>query len=66
MATNLAQLRGNETAGPLQEQFRHIDIKIRATGDGPLPGFILCGPPGWGKSYLVKKTLRQWVSNLSC
>jgi hypothetical protein len=58
MATNLARLRGNDTAEPLQEQFRLIDFKIRATGDGSLPGFILCGPPGWGKSYLVKKTLR--------
>jgi Cdc6-like AAA superfamily ATPase len=43
----------------LVEQFKRLEILVTATAKGTFPGVILCGPPGWGKTYTIKTILKK-------
>ena len=55
------------TTKPLKDQFKRIERRIRAIAKGTTSagGTIICGPPGWGKTYTVRRILQQegsgWV-----
>ena len=52
-------LKGFSKSLSIKELFHIAKRLVILTGEDKCPGFILCGPPGWGKTSLVKATLRQ-------
>jgi hypothetical protein len=42
----------------LKEQFERVEFLVRAVAEDKLPGMILCGPPGWAKTFTVRRALR--------
>ena len=51
---------GNTPTGmPLKDQFARIEFLVRAVGEDKLPGLILCGPPGWAKTFTVRNVVQK-------
>jgi hypothetical protein len=48
-----------ETTKPIKEQLERIEFLVRAIAEDKKPGMILCGPPGWGKTFTVRNVLKQ-------
>jgi hypothetical protein len=46
-------------ATSLKDQFDHIEFIVKAIAEGKRPGMIICGPPGWGKTFTVRNVLKQ-------
>jgi hypothetical protein len=44
---------------PIKEQFERIEFLVKAVAEDKLPGMILCGPPGWAKTFTVRRVLRH-------
>jgi hypothetical protein len=44
---------------PLKDQFANIEFLVKALAEDTLPGMILCGSPGWAKTFTVRNVLRQ-------
>lgn len=52
-------LKGYSTTEPLEKQFEHIAFRVRSVVQGHYPGIVLCGAPGIGKTFTVRKILEE-------